>query len=133
MNERGQYGRVHVGQVSPSPATPSTIVVERERSSKVPWIVGAIAVGAAALWARHQSQQIQQLYKAAGLPHQSFTSSLRQDAGSSLKGLAERVRSKRTETKEPKAIETKGETKSEPKSEPKSETHARKRKQGRRP
>lgn len=118
MNERGQYGRTRVGQVSPSPATPATIVVERERSSKVPWIVGAIAVGAAALWARHQSRQIQQLYKAADLPQQSFTSSLRQDAGSSLKELAELVRSKRTEPKEPKAIETK--------SEPKTETHAKK-------
>ena len=92
MNGRGQYGSARVGQL-PSRAT--TVYVEREPSSVGAWILGTIAVGGAVLWARYQSRQIEQLYKTAGLPHQSFPSSLRQGAGSSLRGLAERVRTKR--------------------------------------
>jgi hypothetical protein len=59
------------------------------------WILGTIAVGGALLWGRHQAKQIEQLYKTAGLPHQSFAGSLRQSAGASLRGLADRVRPKR--------------------------------------
>ena len=85
MSQRGQYGRAIVGQV------PSTVYIERASPSVVPWILGTIAVGSAVLWARHQSRQIDQLQKKAGLPDQSFVSSLRQGAGVSLRGLAERV------------------------------------------
>ena len=89
MSQRGQYGRTTVGQVPP----PTTVYVERASASPsiVPWILGTIAVGGAVLWARHQSRQIDQLQKKAGLPDQSFTSSLRQGAATSLRGLAERA------------------------------------------
>lgn len=77
-----------MGQVPP----PTTVYVERASSpSLVPWILGTIAVGSAVLWARHQSRQIDQLQKKAGLPDQSFVSSLRQGAATSLRGLAERA------------------------------------------
>lgn len=91
MSERGHYGSVRVGQIAP-PVT--TVYVERERST-VARILGVIVVigsVGSALWTRHQSRQIEQLYKTTGLPYQSFTSSLRQGAGSTLRGLAERVR-----------------------------------------
>lgn len=97
MNDRGQYGgngSPRVGQIP--------VYVERKSSSIGTWILGAIATGGAVLWARHQSQQIEQLYKTAGLPHQSFAGSLRQDvkalpsrASGALHDLAERVRPKR--------------------------------------
>ena len=92
MNGRGQYGPTHVGQLAPQA---TTVYVEREPSSTGAWILGTIAVGGALLWARHQSRQLEQLYKTAGLPQQSFAEGLRQGAGASLRGLAERVRPKR--------------------------------------
>ena len=101
VNDRGQYGSPRrgsprvgsplVGQVPPRVAT---VYVERKPSSVVR-ILSAIAVVGSVLWTRHQSQQIEQLYKTAGLPYQGFASSLRQGAGASLRGLAERVRPKR--------------------------------------
>lgn len=92
MNQRGQYGTARVGQVIPAPA----VYVAREREpSTVAWILGAAVLGSALLWARHQSRQIEQLYKKTELPYQSFTTSLRQSAGASLRGIAERVRPKR--------------------------------------
>ena len=94
MNGRGQYGAPRVGQIVPVPERVSTIYVEPEKSSTVSWILATIAVGGAVLWAQHQSQQIEQLYKKAGLPHQSFTGSLRQGVRSSLSALAERVKPK---------------------------------------
>ena len=42
------------------------------------WVVGGLLVGSAVLWARHQSTQIEKLYAAAGLPHQSFLGNLRE-------------------------------------------------------
>jgi len=93
MNDRGQYGAPRVGQI---PSRAATVYVERAPSSSVgTWILGTLAVGGAVLWARHQSKQIGQLYKTAGLPQQSFPKSLRQDAVASLHGLVERVRPKR--------------------------------------
>ena len=92
MNERGQYGAPRVGQI---PERVTTVYVEPEKSSVGSWILATIVAGGAVLWARHQSQQIEQLYKTAGLPHQSFAGSLRQGAGSSLRALAERVKPKR--------------------------------------
>jgi hypothetical protein len=86
MSERGHYGPARTGQIA-LPAT--TVYVEREPSA-VARIFGTIAVVGAALWARHQSRQIEQLYKTTGLPYQSFTAS----AGASLRGLAARVRPK---------------------------------------
>jgi hypothetical protein len=70
MSERGVYGQPLIG------ADPSG----RGGSSFGTWIVGGILVGGAVLWARHQSAQMGKLYKAAGLPQQSFTASLREDA-----------------------------------------------------
>lgn len=100
MNGRGQYGSSHVGQIPQA----TTVYVEREPSSIGKWILGTIAIGGAVLWARHQSQQIEQLYTTAGLPHQSFASGLRQSARSlpsrasaSLHDLAERVRPKKSQ------------------------------------
>ena len=95
MNGRGQYGAPRVGQIVPVPERVTTVYVEPEKSSVGSWILATIAVGGAVLWAQHQSQQIEQLYKKAGLPHQSFAGSLRQGAGSSLRALAERVKPKR--------------------------------------
>lgn len=91
MNERGQYGSALVGQAVP-------VYIEQESTSTTAWILGTIAAAAALLWARHQSQQIEQLYKKENLPYQGFTSSLRQSAASSLRGLAERARPKRKES-----------------------------------
>jgi len=44
-----------------------------------------------------KSHQIAQLYKTSGLPRQSFTETMRESASTSLHGLAERVRPKRSE------------------------------------
>ena len=96
MNERGRYGPARIGQMLPAPAA---IYVEREPTSVASWIIGTVAVGGALLWARHQSRQIEHLYKEAGLPYQGFTTSLREGAASSLRGLAERTRPKRLERK----------------------------------
>ena len=104
MNARGQYGSSLAGPalVGQIPQT-STVYVERSPSLVGAWILGTIAVGGAVLWARHQSRQIGQLYKTAGLPQQSFVSDLRQSAkalpaqaSASLHSLAERVRPKRS-------------------------------------
>ena len=86
MSERGHYGSARVGQFA-LPAT--TVYVEREPST-AKQIFSALAVVGAALWARHQSRQIEQLYKTTGLPYQSFTASM----GASLLGLVDRVRPK---------------------------------------
>jgi hypothetical protein len=74
-NGRGQYGNngVIVGQ-----APPTTIYVERQSSSIGAWLLGAVVVGGGILYARHQSQQIAQLYKKGGMPYQTFTGSLRE-------------------------------------------------------
>lgn len=93
MNDRGQYGSPRVGQMAPRT---TTVYVEREPSS-IARILGGIVVVGGALWARHQSKQIEQLYKTSGQPYQSFAGSLRQGAGSTLRGLADRVRPKRVE------------------------------------
>jgi hypothetical protein len=104
-NARGQYGKngeTRVGGELP----PHVGYVERESSSILTWIIGTIAVGGAVLWARHQSKQIGQLYKMAGLPQQSFGADLRQSAkaipartSAALHDLAERVRpTKKNET-----------------------------------
>lgn len=75
-NERGQYGRVSIGQ-----SAPNTIYVQREASSSIgKWLLGAVAIGGAVLWARHQSQQIDRLTQSAGLPRESFTAGLRESA-----------------------------------------------------
>jgi len=75
-NERGHYGnngvRVGVGQ------DPRTIFVAREPSSIGKWLLGAVAIGGGILLVRHQSRQIEQLYKTSGMPYQSFTGSLRE-------------------------------------------------------
>lgn len=82
-----------MGQI-PSPI--DTVYIERAPSSVGKWILGTIAVGGALLWARHQSRKLDQLYTTAGLPQQSFAEDLRQSASTSLQGLAERVRPKRS-------------------------------------
>jgi hypothetical protein len=75
-NDRGHYGNnvPRVGQ------DPRTIYVEHKHSSMSGWLLGAVAVGGAILFARHQSRQIEQIYKTSGMPYQTFTGSLRESA-----------------------------------------------------
>lgn len=68
MSDRGTYGKSLVGA--------DVYYVER-RSSLGTWLVGGLLVGGAVLWAKHQGDQIEKLYTATGLPHQSFGASLR--------------------------------------------------------
>jgi hypothetical protein len=98
-NERGHYGNSNnVPHVGAEP--PRTIYVEREHSSSVgKWLLGAIAIGGGFLYMRHQSQQIEQLYKGTGKPYQTFTGSLRETARElpvrarqAYRGLTGRVR-----------------------------------------
>lgn len=100
MNDRGQYGTPRVGQAVPRN---TTVYVEREPSS-LARILGGIVIVGGALWARHQSKQIEQLYKTSGLPYQSFAGSLRQGAGSTLRGIAERVRPRPADAAPPVAV-----------------------------
>lgn len=97
-NERGHYGNNGVSRASVG-QDPRTIYVERERSSIGKWLVGAVAIGGAVLFVRHQSKQIEQLYKTSGQPYQSFTGSLRESARAlptkareAYRGIAARVR-----------------------------------------
>jgi hypothetical protein len=73
-NARGQYGRngVSVGGEAPR------IIVEHGGPSIGTWLIGAVVVGGAVLYARHQSRQIEQLSKSSGVPYQSFTGGLRE-------------------------------------------------------
>lgn len=93
-NERGHYGNngTRIGQ------TP--IYVEREHSSFGKWLLGAVAIGGAVLYVRHQTRQIEQLYKTSGAPYQPFTSTLRESARElptrareAYRGLTGRLRS----------------------------------------
>jgi hypothetical protein len=73
-NARGHYGRngVSIGAEAPR------IIVEQGGPSIGTWLLGAVVVGGAILYARHQSQQIKTLSKSSGVPYQSFTGSLRE-------------------------------------------------------
>jgi hypothetical protein len=63
--ERGTYGKTVIG-------------ADNTRGASVgKWIVGAVVLGGAVLWAQHQSDQIKKLYSATDLPHQSFLEDLR--------------------------------------------------------
>ena len=66
MSQRGVYGKPFIG---------ADVYVQRESSLGM-WIVGGILVGGAALWAKHQSDQIAKLYATTGLPYESFSRSL---------------------------------------------------------
>lgn len=79
------------GPAAGQPDRVATIYVER-KTSAITQVLGVMAVVGAVLWGRHQARQIEQLYKRIDLPQQSFMASLRQDAGSSLRSLANRVR-----------------------------------------
>jgi hypothetical protein len=80
-NDRGQYGNNGVSHDAPYWTPPTQVgAAPRGGSSLFKWIVGGAAVGLAALWMRHTSAQIEELYKAVGLSHQSFGQSLRADA-----------------------------------------------------
>jgi hypothetical protein len=72
MRTRGTYG---------------TAAPNERGSSLGVWIVGGLLVGGVVLWAKHQSGQIEKLYSAAGLPHQSFIEDLRSQS-SALSGAA---------------------------------------------
>jgi hypothetical protein len=86
MNDRGTYGRAIVGaDLAP------------RRPSHGTGLVGALVVVGAVLWARHQSRQIERLYAAAGLPHQSFAAGLRERTRELSHGLTRRL-STRKET-----------------------------------
>lgn len=54
-------------------------------------ILGVVALGGAVLWMRHQSKQVEELYKTAGLPYQSFTSGLGKDVKKLASGARERL------------------------------------------
>jgi hypothetical protein len=73
-NARGHYGKngVSVGAQAP------TIVVEHGGPSTGALLLGAVAIGGAILYARHQSRQIELLSKSSGVPYQSFTGGLRE-------------------------------------------------------
>lgn len=73
----------------------ATIYVDRKSSWPVAQVLGAIAVVGVVLWNRHQARLIEQLYKKLDLPQQGFLTSMRQDAGTTLRGLADHVRPKR--------------------------------------
>jgi len=88
MSERGHYGKNDVGMGPFVGATPSTFYVERSPPSTGAWIIGILATGGAVLWARHQSKQIEQLYKASDMSYQTFASSL----GQSARAIPSRVR-----------------------------------------
>ena len=62
---RGTYGKTVIGSDSTT------------GSSIGKWIVGAVVVGGAVLWVKHQSDQITKLYAVTGTPHQSFIEDLR--------------------------------------------------------
>ena len=89
---RGVYGKARIG------ADPSG-----QRGTSIgKWIVGGLVVGGAVLWVRHQSKQIEQLYKTTGLPYQSFGADLRDQskaltaaAGSKLTSLSRRLSTKK--------------------------------------
>lgn len=81
-NDRGQYGNNGVSHDAPYWVPPTQVGAAPHGggSSLFKWVVGGAAVGLAALWARHTSRQIEELYSATGLPHQSFGQSLRAGA-----------------------------------------------------
>ena len=69
MSQRGVYGKPLMGA--------DVYYVQRGGSSFGTWLVGGLLVGGAVLWAKHQSDQIEKLYSATGLPHESFAQDLR--------------------------------------------------------
>ena len=73
----------------------ATIYIDRKSSWPIAQVLGAVALVGVVLWNRHQARLIDQLYKKLDLPQQSFWTSLRQDAGTTLRGLAEHARPKR--------------------------------------
>lgn len=98
-NERGCYGKsgTRVG------ASSTTHVGVEHSSSIGAWVIGAVAVGGAIFFARHQAKQIEQLYKTSGLPYQSFTGSLREGA-SALPAKARSAYRNLTTRKAPAAV-----------------------------
>ena len=96
MSERGEYGRhIQIGQIIG--AEPG------QSSSPMKWIVGTLLVGGAILWAKHQSDQVKNLYDKTGLPHESFTESLREDVRaipSAAKGAYQNIRRRLATKKE---------------------------------
>ena len=81
MRERGNYGTARLGADFSGGG----------RSSIGTWIVGGLLVGGAVLWAKHQSSQIEKLYAAASLPHQSFVSSVAETARERIQGIRHRL------------------------------------------
>jgi len=87
MSDRETYGKTMVGAGTGG------------GTSIGKWIVGAVVVGGAVLWAKHQADQIGRLSAAANLPQPSFTDDLRSDAraltsraGAAFHGLSQRLR-----------------------------------------
>jgi len=74
-NDRGHYG-----SRSPRVGSLPTIYVEHGGASIGTLLLGAVAIGGGLLWARHQSRQIEQLYKTSGTPYQTFAGSLSESA-----------------------------------------------------
>jgi len=80
MPDRGRYGRTDIG----------TDLHGRQEPSFGMMLLGGVAVGVVALWAKHQSDQIAKLYATTGLPYQSFSRSL----GARTRQLSDATREK---------------------------------------
>ena len=88
MGARGTYGRTVVG-VDPH---------EHRGPSWGTMLLGGLAVGAAVLWAKYQSDQIERLSATVGLPYEGFAQSLavrtRELSGTArakFRGLSQRI------------------------------------------
>lgn len=81
MSQRGVYGKPFMG---------ADVYYVQRGSSLGMWIVGGLLVGGAALWAKHQSDQIAKLSATMGLPYESFARSF----GARARELSGRAREK---------------------------------------
>jgi hypothetical protein len=91
---RGQYGSQTLLIGREPYGTPLIGAVPDHSSSALPWIVGAVAVGAV-LWARHENQKLSKLYAAHGVTPPTFSEdvgALAAGLGSDVKRLAHRAK-----------------------------------------
>jgi hypothetical protein len=83
MSQRGIYGK--------PPLMGADVYYVQRKSSLGTWVVGGLLVGGAVLWAKHQSDQIEKLYSATGLPHQSFGHDLRERSKALTAAAGEKI------------------------------------------
>jgi len=77
MSQRGVYGKTYTG---------ADVYYVQRGSSLSTWLIGGLLVGGAALWAKHQSDQVKKLYATSELPYEGFIRSL----GTRTKGFTQR-------------------------------------------